>query len=297
MTLWAITIASGIDPHRLATVMRSWAVAVDGACVVLGPDDPEPHGLPYPLRIVRTNHPFGRASWRNIAARFAPADRLVSLDADCVILDPEKSFRQRTLEALGEEGSRRLAAYTFSWGEAVSVDHILAGGALDKALWSSPGCPTTGATGQFAFWQKDLIEVSWNDEMVGWGYEDADLHWRATGAGFTTAWLMGLLGHVYHPARADRTKQNKRQNVHRAIRRAEGVPSIERAVREISMVPLAHPLPEASGGEPAIRRAVRQLVEREGWPALDELRRGYVPAGCLYEPVLATRHVVDSTTP
>lgn len=294
-SLWAISMAGGLETRRLAAVMRSWAGGIDGACVVLGPDDPPLPELPYPTRTVRTPRPFSRSSWRNIAARFAPAERVAALDADCVLLGPQKDFRQRTIDSLGPCGSRRIVAYTFAWGEQGSVEHILAGGDLAQAAWRPTGYQVSGTTGQLAFWRGDAVELSWNDDMLGWGAEDSEMHWRAERSGFVTTWLSSYLGHVYHPRRPARARMSKRQNLRIARQRRESAPSIERALREIAMLPLrvGFDAPE-SLDEGTLRRLVREQCEREGWPAFEALQRGEVASGCLYEPVLGAS-ILDKT--
>jgi len=309
--LWAISMAGGIDSRRLEVVMRSWASGVDGACVVLGPDDPPLPELPYPTRTVRTLRPFSRSSWRNIAVRFAPTERVMALDADCVLFDPRRDFKTRVLEGLGPLGSRRIVGLTFAWGEPGSVEHILVGGDLAQAVWRPTGYQTVGTTGQLAFWRGDAIELSWNDEMLGWGAEDSDLHWRAERWGFATSWLSDCLGHVHHACRSTGSgsisiamepptsrflrslgpsrRASRAQNLRIARHRKHGTPSLERAICEIAMLPLrvAPHTPEGLN-EGALRRLVREQCEQEGWPALVALRHGDVPEGCLYAPVLGT---------
>lgn len=284
MSLWAVTMASGIEARRLEVVLGSWAHArLDGICIVIGEHDPRPPMVAIPTRIVRTAAPFSRATWRNIAVRYAPAERVIALDADCVVLDPEFTFYDRVIEGLGAASARRLVACTFSWGSEEGATALLEGGQLPAGGWGAFPMPKAGTTGQLAFWRKDAIEVSWDDTMVGWGAEDTDLHWRAEAAGFASVWVEGCIGHVWHPLRRGvRPRSDRVANLGRARERRAAPPDVERAVREISMQPLAVSHLEGATTDAKVRHAVRLSCEAAGWPALTQLAAGHEPERCTY---------------
>lgn len=53
-----------------------------------------------------------------------------------------------------------------------------------------------------AFWRKDLIAVNgYNEDMVGWGYEDNEISARLIAAGIKKQYLKfrGIVYHIFHP--------------------------------------------------------------------------------------------------
>jgi len=306
LSLFAITIAHEVEPRRLRFVAESWRTAgLDGLCLVsddTSEDLVEELAKDWWVRLVRPTPavPFSRATWRNIAVRFAPADSVVVADTDCPILDREHDFKARTLEVLGTEEARRFGFWPFTWGFEHETDAVLRGDTVAHETLVDRGRGIAQLwSGLVAFHRRDLIEVSWNDDMTGWGFEDHDLFVRAQEHGFLAVPMPETyFAHVWHPVRPDRCKASKfangrvamaRNEAHRVDPRA----SLLRAYREIGM----GTMPDSTyaytnhnqRGEPSIRAEIRAAFEDVGWPALVELEQGREPIPCSYAPVVGAR--------
>lgn len=306
MSLFAITIAHEVEPQRLRFVAASWqAAGLDGLCLVsddVTDDLVEELAQGWRVRLVRPapQVSFSRSTWRNIAVRFAPADSVIVVDTDCPILDREHDFKRRTLEALGTEEGRRFCYWPFTWGLEHETDAVLRGDyAAFEALVDRGKGSAQPWSGLVAFHRKDLIEVSWNDDMVGWGFEDHDLFARAQEHGFAVVGMPDShFAHVWHPSRPDRSKGNKFANGRIAMarseqHRADPKMSLLRAYREIGMGMMPATIlgytNHSQRGEPSIRAEIRVAFEDVGWPALAELEQGREPVPCPYTPVVGAK--------
>lgn len=285
MSAWITSIVHDIPVQRLAAIMASWdSAGVDGICIVTDQNLPM---LRTRLRVVRPSVAFARSSWRNIAVRAAPADVIVAIDADCAVKDQAVLATAIKAAQVGTFG-----VFAPAWGDEGSAASFLSGaiGVAEIPTATYDIGPSTIA-GTIVMRRKDAIEISWDDTMSLWGWEDEDFCWRA--AALCPREVFGdALVHVWHPARPDRCKQHK--NANRSI--AEGRLKhsadvwLRRALDEIAMAPLsvateATPIDD-NVGEATVRHTVRALVEREGWPALTQLNAGRIPDGCTYAPLL-----------
>ncbi len=228
-------------PDALSLVLRGLAAQDTGDFEVLVADDgssPETSsaidalrpGLPYPLRHVwQTDEGFRAPMARNRAAALAKGAYLIFLDGDCVPLTDFIAMHRRLAQAgWFLSGNRVLLSESFSvaalreqiplwkWNAVRWVAARLTGKVnrlsplLRLADWSKPRADWVGAkTCNLAAWREDFLTINGFDEdFVGWGYEDSDFVQRLLNAGRhrrTTRWAVPVL-HLWHRAQ-DRSRE------------------------------------------------------------------------------------------
>src|SRR3990167_586242 len=172
---WVVTMADGIEPARLAVVLRSWDVpGIDGILLVHGVDQEVafmPKVVPK-LRLVVPTVPFNRSTWRNIGGRFAPCRYVAFWDADCALVACDAARVLCSTRALAW-GEARLIIYAPQWASKERSERYLLGDpvAIDMVPASNPDATWAGTC---ALSRELAVEVSWDDEQQGWGYQDAD---------------------------------------------------------------------------------------------------------------------------
>jgi glycosyltransferase involved in cell wall biosynthesis len=264
----SIVITTYNRPDALTLVLRGLAAQKDGGFTesgfeVLVADDGsreetatvlaalEP-SLPYALRHVwQPDDGFRAPMARNRASAVAAGDYILYLDGDCVPLT-DFVAQHRRLAAPGwfVSGNRVLLDRRLSdkataaqlplwrWGAGQWLQARLAGRVnrvmplLRLVDWSQARSDLTGAkTCNLAVWREDLLAVNGFDEdFVGWGYEDSDLVQRLLNAGRrrrASRWAVPVL-HLWHDAQ-DRSRETAnfarlQQTVRaRAVRAARGI--------------------------------------------------------------------------
>ena len=237
----SVIITTYNRPDALSLVLRGLAaqnaedfevlVADDGstpdtaaAIDALRPD------LPYELRHVwQADEGFRAPMARNRAGAAAQGAYLVFLDGDCLPLIDFIAVHRRLAHAgWFVSGNRVLLSQAFServvreqtplwrWGRAQWIAARLTGKVnrltplLRLADWSQPRADWIGAkTCNLATWRGDFLDVNGFDEdFVGWGYEDSDFVQRLLNAGRrrrTTRWAVPVL-HLWHRAQ-DRSRE------------------------------------------------------------------------------------------
>jgi glycosyltransferase involved in cell wall biosynthesis len=264
----SIVITTYNRPDALTLVLRGLAAQKNGGAAesgfeVLVADDGSREetaaalagltpSLPYALRHVwQPDDGFRAPMARNRASAVAKGDYIVYLDGDCVPLT-DFVAQHRRLAAAGwlVSGNRVLLSERLSdkatagqlplwdWGAGRWLAARLAGQVnrltplLRLVDWSEARGDLTGAkTCNLAVWREDLLAVNGFDEdFVGWGYEDSDLVQRLMNAGRrrrASRWAIPVL-HLWHGAQ-DRSREKAnyarlQETVRsRAIRAARGI--------------------------------------------------------------------------
>lgn len=302
--LGVVTIAHGIEPARLAAVMRTWDVPGIASVTIVHSREQEVAFKPSCIPLVRSvvpapSVPFSRATWRNIGLRFCPESLVLFIDADCALVEPK---------ALGvvftETAFRKLVVLPPAWSTEQHAEAFLLAPTVEasRAVLSGVAARRPDAThaGTCALDREIAIEVSWDDYCTaGWGYEDDDFCRRALlhlkqDAPVNVAGLV----HVWHPARG-RSRGSKLQNKVKALarRNSDIVSWYARAENEIAMQRL--PSGALAGIEDAAKAqgvALSELQVRQMFTGLNVLaqshsvstylRYGQIPPECAYAPVI-----------
>ena len=228
-------------PDALSLVLRGLAAQDAGDFEVLIADDgstPETVAaidalrpvLPYPLSHVwQADEGFRAPMARNRAAAQAGGAYMIFLDGDCVPLTDFVTMHRRLAKAgWFVSGNRILLSEAFSaqavreqiplwtWSAAQWAAARLTGKVnrltplLRLVDWSQPRSDWIGAkTCNLAAWREDFQAINGFDEdFVGWGYEDSDFVQRLLNAGrrrCTTRWAVPVL-HLWHRAQ-DRSRE------------------------------------------------------------------------------------------
>jgi glycosyltransferase involved in cell wall biosynthesis len=231
----SVIITTYNRPDALSLVLRGLAAQNAKDFEVLVADDgstPETAAaidglrpaLNYELRHVwQTDEGFRAPMARNRAAAVARGAYLVFLDGDCVpLVDFIAMHRRLATEGWFVSGNRVLLGRAFServareqtplwrWGTGQWMAARLSGEVnrltplLRLVDWSQPRGNWIGAkTCNLAAWRADFLAVNGFDEdFVGWGYEDSDFVQRLLNAGRrrrTTRWAVPVL-HLWHRA-------------------------------------------------------------------------------------------------
>lgn len=231
----SVVITTYNRPEALSLVLRSLAAQTAGDFEVLVADDgstPETAAtlaalkpaLPYQLRHVwQADDGFRAPMARNRAAAVASGEYLIFLDGDCVPLtDFLEQHRRLAAPGWFVSGNRILLSRKFSersvrdqiplwkWNRAQWFAARLSGkvNRLTPLLrfvgWSNPRADWIGAkTCNLAAWHADFLAVNGFDEdFIGWGFEDSDFVQRLLNAGRhrrTTRWAVPVL-HLWHQA-------------------------------------------------------------------------------------------------
>ena len=186
--------------------------------------------LSYDLRHVwQADEGFRAPMARNRAAAQASGDYLIFLDGDCVpLVDFIAMHRRLASSGWFVSGNRVLLSEAFSaeavreqtplwtWGTAQWLTARLSGKVnrltplLRLVNWNQPRADWIGAkTCNLAAWREDFLAVNGFDEdFVGWGYEDSDFVQRLLNGGRrrrTTRWAVPVL-HLWHRAQ-DRSRE------------------------------------------------------------------------------------------
>jgi glycosyltransferase involved in cell wall biosynthesis len=259
----SVVITTYNRPEALTLVLRALAEQTERDFEVLVADDGSTEetaaalaslapGLPYPLRHVwQPDEGFRAPMSRNRASAQAAGDYIVFLDGDCLPL-ADFIARHRVLAAPGwfVTGNRILLDRRLSeratsgqlplwrWSRAEWLRARLAGRVnrvtpvLRLAGWSRERRDLVGAkTCNLALWRADLLAINgFDEEFVGWGYEDSDLVQRLFHLGRrrrSTRWAVPVL-HLWHEsqdrsreranfARLERTRAGKATRARRGI--------------------------------------------------------------------------------
>lgn len=208
--------------------------------------------LPYTLRHVwQPDDGFRAPMARNRASAVAKGDYIVYLDGDCVPLTDFVAQHRRLAAPgwlvsgnrvlLNEELSNKATAEQlplWAWSGAQWIAARLKGQVnrvtpLFRLVdWSEARTDLSGAkTCNLAVWRDDLLAVNGFDEdFIGWGYEDSDLVQRLLNAGRrrrSSRWAIPVL-HLWHGAQ-DRSREQAnlarlQQTVRsRAVKAARGL--------------------------------------------------------------------------
>ena len=237
----SIVITTYNRPDALTLVLRGLAAQTASDFEVLVADDGSTAetaaalaalkpSLPYPLRHVwQPDDGFRAPMARNRASAVAQGDYVIFLDGDCVPLADFVS-QHRRLAAPGwfvsgnrvlldrrlSERAAREQVPLWRWTAGQWLRARLSGGVnrftplLRLVDWSQARRDWVGAkTCNLAVWRNDLLAVNGFDEdFVGWGYEDSDLVQRLLNAGRrrrATRWAVPVL-HLWHAAQ-DRSRE------------------------------------------------------------------------------------------
>jgi len=208
--------------------------------------------LPYALRHVwQPDEGFRAPMARNRASALAAGDYILFLDGDCVAL-PDFIAQHRRLAAPGwfvtgnrvlldrqlSESATREQLPLWAWSAPQWLRARLAGRVnrlmpvLRLADWSRERRDLAGAkTCNLALWRQDLLAVNgFDEEFVGWGYEDSDLVQRLLNAGRrrrASRWAIPVL-HLWHAAQDRSREQANLARLHRstsskAVRARRGI--------------------------------------------------------------------------
>jgi glycosyltransferase involved in cell wall biosynthesis len=231
----SIVITTYNRPEALTLVLRGLAAQTDSRFEAIVADDgstPETAAalervkaaLPYRLRHVwQPDEGFRAPMARNRASAIAEGEYIVFLDGDCVpLVDFVAGHRRLAAPGWLVSGNRvlldrrlteratgeQLPLWTWTAGRwlkarlAGEVNRL--GPLLRLADWSEARSDLTGAkTCNLAVWRRDLLAVNgFDEEFIGWGYEDSDLVQRLLNSGCrrrSTRWAVPVL-HLWHAA-------------------------------------------------------------------------------------------------
>ena len=237
----SVIITTYNRPDALSLVLRGLAAQNAGDFEVLVADDGSTAetaaaidalrpNLPYELRHVwQADEGFRAPMARNRAAAAAQGAYMIFLDGDCLpLVDFIAMHRHLAHEGWFVSGNRVLLSQTFS--ERVLREQIelwrwdagqWMGARLSRKVnrltpllrlvdWSQPRADWIGAkTCNLAAWRGDFLSINgFDEEFVGWGYEDSDFVQRLLNAGRrrrTTRWAVPVL-HLWHRAQ-DRSRE------------------------------------------------------------------------------------------
>jgi hypothetical protein len=295
--IWLCSIVHDVERARLERIMQTWAVpGIAGICVITDQDVPVVHER---QRVVRTTWPFSRSTWRNLAVRWAPAEWVVMVDADCMLTDQFTA----SLELLAPG---RMVVHVPWWMSERASAAWLATGEIDCTTIERPRATLSPWAGTVGLARTAAVQIGWDDNMRTWGYEDLDFVERRGWARLVREPAEGVTGamlHVWHPSRPDRCRMSRVANARIAHERAaEFTPerATERALSEIVMCEVSPSVREdfvarVRAGEPVERTARALAMNLALWTYSSggPLARGEVPARCTYSPMLACR-VTDS---
>jgi len=237
----SVVITTYNRPDALSLVLRGLAAQTAGDFEVLVADDgstsettemlaglkPE---LNFPLHHVwQPDDGFRAPMARNRASAAATGDYIVFLDGDCLPLT-DFIAQHRNLAAPGwlVSGNRVLLDRRLTkrateeqlplwrWGAGEWLRARLTGRVnritplLRLVDWSEARDDLTGAkTCNLAVWRQDLLAVNgFDEEFIGWGYEDSDLVQRLLNCGRrrrASRWAIPVL-HLWHGAQ-DRSRE------------------------------------------------------------------------------------------
>ncbi|MFC6102626.1 glycosyltransferase family 2 protein [Olivibacter domesticus] len=191
--------------------------------------------LPSPIpihHIWHTDNGFRLSEIRNKAIAAAQFDYIIQVDGDIIMeehfiedhlkMAKPKAFICGSRVKLEELPSKKILAQNslsiskkeMSFGYVLNsfrsplLGHLLA----DRYKRNQPtvlrGC-------NMSFWKKDLISINgYNNDITGWGSEDAELAVRLINSGVKKRFLkfMGIVFHIYHKE-SDRTNQPKNKQI------------------------------------------------------------------------------------
>ena len=259
----SVVITTYNRPDALSLVLRGLAAQTEGGFEVVVADDGSQEetaavlaglkpGLPYALRHVwQPDEGFRAPMARNRASAVATGDYIVFLDGDCVPLADFIAQHVRLAEAgwfvsgnrvlLDRKLSARATAEQlplWSWSRGQWLKARLAGrvNRVTPVLRLFDGSRSrtdlVGAKScNLAVWRQDLLAINGFDEdFIGWGYEDSDLVQRLFNAGKrrrASRWAIPVL-HLWHGA-LDRSRERVnfarlQQSIRsRAVRAVRGI--------------------------------------------------------------------------
>jgi glycosyltransferase involved in cell wall biosynthesis len=230
----SVIITTYNRPDALCLVLRGLAAQNAGDFEVIIADDGSTGetataidalrpDLPYELRHVwQADEGFRAPMARNRAAAAAQGAYMIFLDGDCLpLVDFIAMHRSLAYEGWFVSGNRVLLSQDFServlreqtelwrWGAGQWMAARLSGRVnrltplLRRVNWSRPRADWIGAkTCNLAAWHSDFLSINGFDEdFIGWGYEDSDFVQRLLNAGRrrrTTRWAVPVL-HLWHP--------------------------------------------------------------------------------------------------
>lgn len=228
-------------PDALSLVLRGLAAQDAGNFEVMVADDgstPDTAAalealrpaLNYELRHVwQEDDGFRAPMARNRAAAMARGEYFIFLDGDCVPLRDFIAMHRRLARPgwfvsgnrvlLSEAFTRRAVAEQlplWRWSAGEWLAARLAGKVnrftplLRQVNWSRPQADWIGAkTCNLAAWRDDFLAINGFDEdFIGWGYEDSDFVQRLLNGGrrrLATRWAVPIL-HLWHRAQ-DRSRE------------------------------------------------------------------------------------------
>ena len=237
----SVIITTYNRPDALSLVLRALAAQSAGDFEVLVADDGSTPQTAAALDALRPNLPYAlHHAWqvdegfrapmaRNRAAAAARGAYLIFLDGDCLPLaDFIAMHRRLAREGWFVSGNRVLLSQGFServareqiplwqWSAGQWMAARLSGKVnrltplLRLVDWSQPRNDWIGAkTCNLAAWRSDFLAINGFDEdFIGWGYEDSDFVQRLLNAGRqrrTTRWAVPVL-HLWHRAQ-DRSRE------------------------------------------------------------------------------------------
>ncbi len=237
----SVIVTTSNRPDALSLVLRGLAAQNAGDFEVLVADDGSTPDTATAIDALRTHLPYAiRHVWqadegfhapmaRNRAAAQAGGAYLIFLDGDCVpLVDFIAMHRRLALTGWFVSGNRVLLSESLSakavreqaplwnWSAAQWTVARLSGRVnrltplLRLVDWSQPRADWIGAkTCNLAAWREDFLAVNGFDEdFIGWGYEDSDFVQRLLNAGRrrrTTRWAVPVL-HLWHRAQ-DRSRE------------------------------------------------------------------------------------------